>query len=70
MTPHRLPTTTTIFRNALLLSEETRETLMKAQKGVGNDLATSFEVVQHLETLLKTPTIGRGMSWWLKTVAS
>ena len=70
MTPATLPTTTIIFRNALLLSDETRRTLVQAQKGVGTDLSASFEVVQRLESLLRTPPLGRGMSRWLKTVAS
>lgn len=69
MTPLRLPTTTTIFRNALLLTQEVRDRLLEAQAHK-HDLNLSLETIHSLEILLSTPPIGLGMSWWLKLVAT
>lgn len=65
MSPAKLPTCHTILLNAWMATPGFAASVQAAQGGKAD-----METMLRLQKLMHTPVVGRGMKWFLKTVAA
>ena len=65
MTPDKLPTCRTILLNAWMATPGFAASVQAAQGGKAD-----METMLRLQKLMHTPVVGRGMKWFLQTVAA
>ena len=65
MIPDKLPTCRTILLNAWMATPSFAASVQAAQGGKAD-----METMLRLQKLMHTPMVGRGMKWFLQTVAA